>query len=490
MKIQILRNGNSIEIRGERGTALEPGLRSSLHNTFQYTKTERIRSGRKWQYVATPVYMMVDTAKDTLITTYGMCPAVVRFLQKEGHTLQCQDLTPPDQNYIHLEPDRSVLDRYAFRTGQLEALEAFIQGRHGVLCAPVGFGKTFLLSVLIQMYPTAKFHICTRSRDVLNEIYRRLVSVTPDVGMFCGERKDRDCRVTVITADSLGRLDTQDVAFLIFDECHQAAAPTYMDVLLNKYTVSRMYGFTATPRGRSDGADTALNWIFGDVIYNMNYEAGVQGGLVVPITVEWLHCFDADGTSGMWSETVSRNRHLIWRNGYRNALISSYVNEKCAEDEKVLILVSTIEHALYLKQYLPEFTLVHGNLKPDDLYRYQRQGLLPEDYVPLKAKDRNRMKEEFKNGTLRRVIATDVWSTGVDFPDLSVVINASARASSISAMQGGGRASRVADGKSSARVVDIVDRFDGTNSPFYRNACGRKQTYEEAGWTQSGWKRL
>lgn len=485
--LKVKRNGNFIELSDKENTALDATLRSRLHARFHYVKKEMEFVGRKGVLVSHDEYLLVDTDRGTLVTSYGMFPQLRNWLTGNGYEYQCVDVTPPDRNYVKLEPDWSALDKQSFRAGQRECLEAIIRERHGIVAAPVGFGKTFLLSVLIQLYPKAKFHICTRSRDVLNEIYKRLVLVSPDVGMFCGTRKDRDCRVTVITADSLGCLDADDVAFFIFDECHQAAAPTYMANILSKYTLSRMYGFSATPTGRSDGADAALTYLFGDVIYQMAYSDGVDNGLVVPINVKWLHCTVADGTSGYWSSPISRQRHLIWRNKYRNQLISEYVHG-IPDDERVLVLVSKLEHAVYLKQYLPEFELVHGTMKTEDLNDYIRKGLLPDGYQPLKAKDRDRMKEDFKHGRIKKVIATGVWSTGVDFAELSHVVIAAGGASPILVTQSGGRASRIALGKNGATVVDIVDEFDGKNSVFYRHSASRKKTYEGLGWRNDDWK--
>lgn len=423
-----------------------------------------------------------------MITSYGMCPQVRQWLRDNGYEVQCIEATPPEFNFNQLEPDWSVLDRVQLRSGQRECLEAFVEAKHGIISAPVGFGKTFLLSLLVQMYPTAKFHICTKSRDVLNEIYSRIQLVTPEVGMYCGGRKDLDSRITCITAASLGSLPADDVAFFIFDECHQAAANTYSEAIIDKYRFSRNYGFSATPKGRSDGADRALTFLFGDVIYRMDYNEGVSNNLVVPITVDWIHSDFADSSSSSWNSTTSKFRHLIWRNRHRNNLVKQYVENHCRDDQKVLVLVASVEHAVYLHKELPDFTMVYGDMSTMDLNFYMKHGLLPTDYEPIGPKDRKRLQEEFKNGELKRVIATDVWNTGVDFPDLDLVINASGRASSIMTTQGAGRGSRIFAGKTKATVVDFVDEFDGKTSSFYRGSSARRKTYLAQGWKENGWR--
>ncbi len=481
-QIVIKRCGIAIEIASDSGPLTEE-LVCRLHSKFKYAKKESEFHGRRRVYTSTDVYLLSDTPQGTLTTSYGMFPSVRRFLQDEGHSVKCVDLTPIDKNYILLQPDLDVINNFTLRAGQRECIDAFIKKFHGIICAPVGFGKTFLISVLTKVFPTARFHICTKSRAVLQEIYNRLKMVSSDVGIYCGDTKITGKRIMCVTAASLGAIDS-DVEFFIFDECHQAAASTYADAILHKYPFSRMYGFSATPEGRSDGADAALTFLFGDVIFNMTYDEGVDNGLVVPINVHWLYCKAANSSSSEWQTDVAKFRHMIWRNPFRNNLIKQYVD---GLDEKVLILVASVEHAVYLHSILPDYTLVYGSMTKEDCQKYQNMGLLPFDYVPLKAKDRKALQDDFKAGKITKVIATDVWSTGVDFPDLTKVVNASGRSSVITTTQGGGRGSRLFSGKTGATVVDIVDLFEGTTSSFYRSSLKRKKVYSELGWKSENW---
>lgn len=486
-RIRIKRVGNFVELSDPDGGPISESIRTRLHGTFKYqVKTTQFKN-RKMSFSFEDMYMLAEYPNGTLAGTYGLVPRLVRWFESNGISVIYAESTPAERNYIHLPPDLSVLDRVTLRHGQKECIEAFLKEKHGVIQAPVGFGKTFLISLLIQMFPKEKFHICTKSRDILQEIYNRLIEVTPNVGIYCGDRKDLYSRVTLITADSLGGLPADDVAFFIFDECHLAAAPTYSRAILDKYRFSRMYGFTATPKGRSDGADDVLSMLFGDIIYSMTYEEGQEAGLVVPISVQWLHCGYSPYSASQWVSKVAQFRHCIWENDTRNRMIADYVTEHCAAQDKVLILVQTVEHAVHLKAVLPEFELVYATFNKDDLAGYIRKGLLPEDYTPLSAKDRKRMQDDFKSGRIRRVIATSVWNTGVDFPDLKYVVNAGALSSLIVTTQGGGRASRVSTGKTSAVVVDVVDEFDGKNSSFYRSSQARKKVYDELGWKNTGW---
>ena len=85
------------------------------------------------------------------------------------------------------------------------------------------------------------------------------------------------------------------------------------------------------------------------------------------------------------------------------------------------------------------------------------------------------------------VISTDVWATGVDFEQLSVLVRADDRDSDIVDVQGPGRVSRIytaPDGtrKEVGEVIDCMDTFDPT---FYRKSLGRRNSYKLLGWEQN-----
>jgi hypothetical protein len=157
------------------------------------------------------------------------------------------------------------------------------------------------------------------------------------------------------------------------------------------------------------------------------------------------------------------------------------------EDHQILILVETIEHAVNLGALLPDFTMVYGAMFPSDCAKYKARNLLPKEYKPLTDYDKHKLRGQFESGELKRVIATDVWSTGVDFEQLNVLVRADDRDSDIVDVQGPGRVSRLyvsPDGvkKEFGEVVDCMDTWDTT---FYRKSMGRRNSYKLLGWEQN-----
>jgi len=344
--------------------------------------------------------------------------------------------------------------------------------------------NTTLIGAAALLFPTAKIHVVTKSVDVADRIVRSLKRLLPKVGRVGDGWKQWE-RVTVITAGSLAHSDG-DADFLFADEVHQLATLNFSTALAARYRTSRNFGLSATPYARMDNAHAVLEPMFGPMVFELTYQQAVELGLVVPVRVNWLPMRLRSNPAERYSNRVARKRYGIWTNHERNRIIAEAVRGY-PESHQILILVETIEHAVHLGAQLPDFSLVYGNMSPYDCAGYRKKGLLPADYKPLTDIQKYDMRSQFESGQLKRVIATDVWATGVDFEQLNVLVRADDRDSDIVDVQGPGRVSRIytaPDGtrKEFGEVLDCMDTFDPI---FYRKSLGRRNSYKLLGWEQN-----
>jgi superfamily II DNA or RNA helicase len=230
-----------------------------------------------------------------------------------------------------------------------------------------------IIVMVCLLYPNARIHVVTPSKDLVSKTVRILTKYLPNVGQV-GMNKKKLGRVTVFSADSL-HLSDGDADIVLADEIHELAAPSYSEALA-KYRYSRNFGFSATPEGRMDGADAKLESLFGEKIFDLTYQEAVKLNLVVPIVVEWLDV-RADINPCANKKETAKKRWGIWRHDLRNQLIADRVSS-FSDDEQVLILVETIEHLLFLRQYLPNFTLCYSEagLTSANLRKYRSWGLM------------------------------------------------------------------------------------------------------------------
>ena len=479
MELLLTRVGNSLDLTKADCTPFDYGWIETVKSELSYTYRYRGAGGSMEQETR---YMCKESEdKKHIYLSYGLMNRLVPKLKSRKCNVWFQDNTPKEKRYDLIRPVLDKVDDSLFRPRQKDCFEAIIKNPYGVIQAPTGFGKTYLLGLLCNAFPKEKIHICTKSVKLVKEIFQRLSNVVDSIGMVGGGSHDLDKRVTIFTVDSLD-YSNGDAAIFIYDECHTAAGPSYIEKIMKLYPYSRRYGFSATPKGRGDGADDILEALFGPLIFKMTYDDGVKHGLVSKIKVRWLQCSKAPAKGLHCSTKVFRDRFCIWENPYRNKLIADDIHQNYDKDTKILVLVSTVAHAFSLGQYLPEFQVNYASLPPDTLSDLIRKGLVTSDYQPLKKKDRDSLFQDFLSGKVTRVISTDVWNTGIDVPDLAVVYNVSGRVSKILNTQGAGRASRLFAGKEYGQVVDINDKF-GDYAGF---SHARYALYKKLGWEQDG----
>lgn len=360
---------------------------------------------------------------------------------------------------------------------------------------------------------------------------------------------------------------------------------------MNNIDHARMFGFTAS-LWRGDRAELLIKGLFGEVITEATYQEAVEHNLVVPIKAMMVPCHTRE-TQVTDSMMLDKRFNYILNSG-RNQLIANLARD-IPEDEQVLIMVGTFEHAVRLHQLLPEFTVCHGGAgtkvkrnrpwtdetAPETLkaihktkgsvhrfvkiqtalgtavyaeaelagdpvkYSFPADSEVLEDgtlcyrennrvYIRLTAAcevspfvvtdktvsfaklfadyirvdgspcgspqmvDRNiggvdmtqykmtpkiiaDIRKRFEDGSLKKLIATNIFSEGVNFVGLKYLIRADGEVSKISNTQIPGRLSRLMPGKSCSYLIDFIDHF----SPWaYRRSVVRYNDYKQAGWVQ------
>lgn len=490
--VVITKTGNVLTISSEGGTALNPEVVKRLTHDLRYDHVEQLQGQSRRNPVTgqrlffqTREYKLYRIENGCVVVLAGYMARMINRLKKLGCHLTLVDATPTRKRPNCYVPQWDRLaGKIEFRARQEECLRLIARVPCGIIKAVTGFGKTTLIGAAAQLFPDARIDVVTKSVDVAERIVRSLRRFVPKVGMIGDGWKQRE-RVTVITAGSLQHADG-DADFMFADEVHQLATVNFSTALAARYRNSRNFGMSATPYARMDNAHAILEPLFGPMIFDLPYQQAVELGLVVPVRVRWLPIRLTHNPAERYKHRVARKRYGIWTNRARNSMIADAVRDY-SDETQILILVETIEHAVHLGSLLPDFTLVYSQMSNYDCAGYKRAKLLPDDYKPLSDIDKHDLRKAFEEGTLRRVIATDVWATGVDFEQLNVLIRADDRDSDIVDVQGPGRVSRVYTSpegvtKEFGEVIDCMDTFDPT---FYRKSTGRRDSYKLLGWEQN-----
>ena len=481
--VQIRQQGNLLEVDPPCLEFLDPVLSYDHRNLLHGRDAMFARSAvsvhkvKLYEVVKQKLYVM-DGLKGRVFDAFNRARMAAQF---HDMRLPRPELTPDPDNLFNTIPNLK------FRDGQQETLSIIMSQDHGQIIAPTGWGKSFIVRACACLFPRAKIVVVVPRKSLQEGMYNELIKSTPNVGRIGGGFCEPN-RITIVVAASLERapLDKTDILFV--DECHTAASPRTAAILARARYPRKRFGFTATPTGRSDGAELVVEALFGPPVYYVSYDEGVKSGSVVPMRVVMTELTDSEvpacfKTNGIRSR-IAKKRRTFWLNSRRNKRLADTIEAVRVrfgfpEDWQVLVLVETFQHLVHMKKYLPGYELMYGTSDSKDIAAYQEAGLLPPDFVPLDDKHRKQLQAEFTAGTLRKVISTKTWDTGVDFTHLNAVVMASGDAGSIPITQGAGRASRINPDKDFGIVIDCGDQYDNWARERARD---RLRVYKNLGW--------
>lgn len=477
-EVLLQRSGNLVEAIPQSGITID-GLYELLRKHLKYDLRIRnepkvIRAtGRKMR--TEPRYLCAVQSGpkySSVVFSDGLISRTKTLLKQCGISWDLNDLRKrklplPDMSKLELD---KLKDRY----DQKKCLASMFAEDMGVIECPTAWGKTFLICQMVRAYPNSNIVISSYRKDVVGSIYERLGEHVKlrDLGRVGGGHK-KPRRVTVSTIDSLDYCDVDKCDLFMYDEVHEAASEERMRKIARIRNAKR-FGFSASPKGRGDGADLAIEAMFGPVIYVLPYQDAEASGHVATITV---HKYAVPGSPISIDNDVARMRFGIWRNELRNQLVSKVAAEHALNGKQVLIIVDKVEHALFIKsQFLPEWPVIHGPVQAEQIKTFKRLGLLPNGPRDLCTPEfRDRARTDFECGRMRFAIATGVWQQGVDMRHLDVLIRADGAVSPIVSTQVPGRLSRGEAGL----LVDFDDVFD---EKFRHRSDARFRHYKGKGW--------
>lgn len=458
----IRRSGNILEVSPDHANLLKPAL----------TYTHRDQSqGFGFHKGRRPAIKFVErflgrVMDGKLLTLQGARKRIEQVFHKHSIPFQYQDLRTKQE----LEPDydhfAEVMADVEFRYRQDEIIAILIAEDSGVVVAPTAYGKTFIMLALTVLYPKANIIITSPSVGLLDSTYRRILKITPSVGRVGGTHHDTGQRVTLSTFGSIMKAPIGACDILLIDECHRAPAPQISDSLSKIRSPVKIFGLTATPKGRSDGAELAMEVLIGPTICKIDYDEVVEQGSIAQLKVAVCRLPDLPMPYSAGARMkVTKKRWCYWRNDVRNQSIARACQVVPAryglpDTCQTLVLVETVDHAFRLAEFLPDYTVVYASMDKQKLQDLKDAKLVPEDYTVLSPAQRADKLKQFEAGTLRKVIATGCWGEGVDFVYLDVLANASGAPSQINITQWSGRNSRLHDGKSFGLVLDFDDAWD------------------------------
>lgn len=232
--------------------------------------------------------------------------------------------------------------------------------------------------------------------------------------------------------------------FIVVDEFHHAAAPTYQ-TLLSYYTPKVLLGLTATPE-RMDGKS---------ILEYFNNRIAAEIRLPEAIDRKLLSPFQYFGVT----DTVDLDALKWTRGGYdRVELTNVYaINRAIAERRADWIIRSLMRYATEIAAVKGLgfcVSVEHAKFMADYCNSHGIASLcltgLSED------EERNTAKHKLASGEIRFIFVVDIYNEGVDIPEVNTILFLRPTESLTIFLQQLGRGLRLSEGKECLTVLDFI----------------------------------
>lgn len=228
--------------------------------------------------------------------------------------------------------------------------------------------------------------------------------------------------------------------FIIVDEFHHAAAPTYR-ALLEYYKPKILLGLTATPE-RGDGQDV-FDYFDGRISAEIRLPEAIDRKLLSPFQYFGV-TDDVDLSRLKWGrrgyDTAALEK-VYTANDHRAKLILESVYRYVTDIHEVVGLgfCVSVEHAKFMANYFSRKGIKSLSLHKDST-----------------KEERQTAKSQLINGSIKFIFVVDLYNEGVDIPEVNTVLFLRPTESLTVFLQQLGRGLRLSEGKECLTVLDFV----------------------------------
>ena len=422
-----------------------------------------ISSGLEWN--------MKITAKDLPVTIQKISATFESYWNSDEFEFYKEDQR--ERLFHALRAERLMGDRssrafvfdirpYPYQQEILDKLHAEREVRglnRNLVVAATGTGKTVISAfdycrfckanpggINRLLFVAHREEILKQSRDTFQGVLK-----DPNFGeLFVGNYKPANLDYLFISIQTINSQALYDILpedyydYIIVDEFHHAAAPTYQK-LLNRFKPKILLGLTATPE-RMDGK-SILDYFDNRIAAEIRLPEAIDRKLLCPFqyfgvsdTVDltdlrWVRGgYDKSQLSNLYSlnRAVAERRadHIV-------RSLDKYVTDMDAV--KGLGFCVSIEHTKFMAEYfnaagIPSIWLVGESTE----------------------EDRRTAKKRLVDGEIRFIFVVDIYNEGVDIPEVNTILFLRPTESLTIFLQQLGRGLRLSEGKECLTVLDFI----------------------------------
>jgi DNA excision repair protein ERCC-3 len=301
---------------------------------------------------------------------------------------------------------------WTLRSYQREAVEHFWAGGSGVVVLPCGAGKTLVGAAAMAEAQATTLILVTNTvagRQWKRELLARTSLTEAEIGEYSGERKEIR-PVTIATYQVLTtrrggvfpHLDVfgaRDWGLVIYDEVHLLPAPIFR--FTADLQARRRLGLTAT-LVREDGREGDVFSLIGPKRYDAPWKDIESQGWIAPASCTEVRVTLTDEERMAYAVADPDERYRVASTARTKLPVVRALVDR-HPDEQVLVIGGYIDQLHMLSDYL-NAPVVEGSTT---------------------TKQRERLFDEFRAGTLRTLVISKVGNFSIDLPEAAVAIQVS-----------------------------------------------------------------
>jgi len=328
---------------------------------------------------------------------------------------------------IRLRPTTSGGMPFALRAYQQEAAKVYYaggtaQGGSGVIVLPCGAGKTMVGMAAMEQLQCNTLILSPNTvavRQWIDELLDKTMLTEDQIGEYTGHRKEIR-PVTISTYQTMtyrkrgtkkphvplleqfphfGLFNERDWGLIIYDEVHLLPAPVFR--ITAELQARRRLGLTAT-LVREDGRETDVFSLIGPKKYDVPWKDLEKQGWIATAEVTEIRIPMPPELRMEYALAEQRQKYRVAAENPRKFEVLDQLLAKHPDDQVIII-------GMYLNQL--------------------QQVAEKYDYPVITGKtpvrERRKLYQQFREGTLSRLIVSKVGNFAIDLPDASVMIQIS-----------------------------------------------------------------
>jgi DNA excision repair protein ERCC-3 len=316
--------------------------------------------------------------------------------------------------YVDGEAHAIELDQtgWTLRSYQREAVESFWAGGSGVVVLPCGAGKTLVGAAAMAEAKATTLILVTNTvagRQWKRELIARTSLTEEEIGEYSGERKEIR-PVTIATYQVLttrrggvfAHLDlfgARDWGLILYDEVHLLPAPIFR--FTADLQARRRLGLTAT-LVREDGREGDVFSLIGPKRYDAPWKDIESQGWIAPADCTEVRVTLTDSERMAYATAESEERYRMAASARTKLPVVKALVDRHTGDQ-VLVIGAYIDQLKQLGEYLGT-PVIQGSTTN---------------------KERERLFDEFRSGTLKTLVISRVGNFSIDLPEAAVAIQVS-----------------------------------------------------------------